>query len=290
VGKHLAALAIHRQSRRAGGNFVHVNCRAMPTGQFAAKLSGLHPGLCGCAGAEDCLLDRAHRGTLFLANVEALPPWVQVRLSDTLRMGPVDCRGAIRSERLDVRLIASTSCDLEAAVIEGRFDPGLYYLLSAISLPVPPLRERPQDLKILADRCLEAALVRQGVAADQARHRFSQEACRCLLSHDWPGNLPELAAAVTRAVALSDGEEIKKESFSAGPRQARGPKFGETPISLSGTLREIERHVVEEVIHRCRGNKAEAARSLGLHRRTLYRILDDDADTGEHESCEDSSS
>ena len=280
AGKHLVALAIHHQSRRAGRGFVFVNCRAMPAEELGLRLFGE----AGGGG-----MDRAHGGTLFLAHVEALPLWAQARLSDVLRVGRADRRGARCRERFDARLIASAGCDLEQATREGRFDADLYYLLSAIHVRVPPLRERQQDLKILADRCIEAVLTRQGAAVDRVRHHFSQDAWRCLLSHNWPGNLPELSAAVARAVALADGEEIRKEAVARIVHLAKKPDSEMTPIPLAGTLREIERRVVEEVIQRCRGNKAAAARSLGLHRKTLYRILNgDEADPEGNEPGPDS--
>jgi len=175
---------------------------------------------------------------------------------------------------MDVRVIASTSGDLEAGLAEGRFSRKLYYYLNVVTLRVPPLRERPQGLEILAQRFLAQAVARQGVA-DGHRWCFTAAAWECLRSYDWPGNLPELASVVAHTVAMSDGPEIGKEAIDFAPLRAPGGRCETFPVPLVGDLHQIERCIVDEVIQRCGGNKAAAARVLGLHRRTLYRILNE---------------
>jgi len=274
VGKEVVARVIHRQSRRAGAPFVHVACGAIPEAELDAALFGQDLGdSTGPQRARPGHLEAAHRGTVLLTHVEYLPLWAQARLFDALKRGSLQRGGGVRNLPLDVRVIAATSCDLEAAVAEGRFHSGLYYLLNVVSIHVPSLRQRQQDLKVLVEQCLAHALARRGIAAEEVECRFTPEAWECLLSHDWPGNLPELGGVVSRAVALADGGPIGKEAIAWARHEARCPSADTISVPLAGDLRRIERYIIEEVIQRCRGNKAAAARILGMHRRTLYRML-----------------
>jgi len=277
VGKEVVARAIHRQSRRAGGPFVRVACGAIREAELDAAMFGQEQTDSeGQGKARPGHLEFAHGGTLLLTDVECLPPWAQARLFDALKRGCLQRGGSVGSLPLDVRVIAATSCDLEAAVAEGRFHGGLYYLLDVVTIHVPPLRRRPQDIKILAEQCLAQALARRGIATEELECGFTQEAWDCLLSHDWPGNLPELAGVVGRAVALADGQQIGKEAMAWARHEARCHSSDTISVPLAGNLRQIERYIIEEVIQRCRGNKAAAARTLGLHRRTLYRMLEEE--------------
>jgi DNA-binding NtrC family response regulator len=270
VGKETVARAIHRQSRLAGGPFVHVNCKAIREAELSVRLFGVHRW--DIEGNQQGLLQEAQGGTVFLSQVDHLPLWAQVQLLDALQSGCVQRFGGPQPAPLDARVIASTSGDLEAAVAEGRFSRELYYYLNVIAMHVPPLRERPQGLEILAQRCLTQTVAWQGVAGGK-RWSFSPPAWECLRSYDWPGNLPELASVVARAVAMSDGPEIGPEAIDLPLPRAPGGRCGTFPVSLAGDLRQMERSIIDEVIQRCGGNKAAAARALGLHRRTLYRIL-----------------
>jgi DNA-binding NtrC family response regulator len=272
VGKGTVARAIHRQSRRAGGPFVRLNCKAIRELELAARLFGAPRR--DVEGNQQGLLQEALGGTVFLSQVDHLPFWAQVQLLDALRSGCVQRFGdLLLPTPLDVRVIASTSGDLEAAVAEGRFSRGLYYYLNVVAVRVPPLRQRPQDFEILAQRCLEQTVARQGIAKEPPWH-FSAGAWECLRSYDWPGNLLELASVAARAVAMSDGLEIGREAIDLPPPRAPGDRCGTFPVPLAGDLRQIERLIVDEVVQRNGGNKAAAARVLGLHRRTLYRILE----------------
>ncbi len=159
---------------------------------------------------------------------------------------------------MDVRVIASTSGDLEAAVAEGRFSRGLYYYLNVIAVRVPPLRQRLQGFKILAQCCLAQTIARQGIA-DGDRWSFTLEAWELLRSYDWPGNLPELASVVARAVAMSDGPEIGKEAIDFALPTAPDGRSGTFTVPLAGDLRQIERSIIDEVVQRNGGNKAAAA-------------------------------
>ena len=273
VGKGAVARAIHRQSRRAGGPFIRLNCKAIREAELAEWLFGTHQR--DAEENEQGSLQEAQGGTVFLSQVDHLPPWGQGQLLDTLQSGCAQRFSDLRSPPMDVRVIASTCGDLEAAVVEGRFSLGLYYYLNGVSVRVPPLRQRPQDIEILAQRCLAQTVARHGVAEGN-RWRFSPGAWELLRSYDWPGNLPELASVVARAVAMSDGPEIGKEAIDFALPRAQGGRCGTFPVSLAGNLHQIQRSIIDEVIQRSGGNKAAAARVLGLHRRTLYRILDEE--------------
>jgi two-component system response regulator AtoC len=285
VGKEQVARAIHRQGRRGGGPFVSVLCDAVREAELDDKLFGRQAGLGGEAPLHGRFLESAQGGTIYLANVDCLPLWAQVQLFDAFQRGGFHGFAGGPPPLLDVRVIASTSCGLEAAVAEGRFHDGLYYVFSAVSIPVPPLRERRQDIKILAERCLAQAIAGQGVAGEKNACRFTAEAWECLLDHDWPGNLPELAGVVVHAVAQAGGKAIGKDAIARLAHKAHRGSAEMISVPMAGTIGKIERYIIEEVLHRCRGNKAAAARALGLHRRTLYRMLEEDAgDTGRSES------
>jgi two-component system response regulator HydG len=272
VGKRTVAQAIHRQSRCASGPFVHVNCMAIHEAELSAQLFGIHER--DVEGNQQCLLQQAKGGTVFLSQIQHLPLWAQVQLLDALRSDGIQRYAGSLPSRMDVRVIASTSGDLEAGMAEGRIPRELYYCLNVIAVRVPPLRERPQDFEMLAQRCLAQTIARQGAANGPPWH-FTAEAWECLRSYDWPDNLPELASVVAHAVAMSDGPEISKGVIDFAPIRPPDAHYGTFPVPLVGDLRQIERSIIDEVIRRCGGNKAAAARALGLHRRTLYRLLEE---------------
>ena len=271
TGKELLARQIHRQSPRAGGPFVRVACGALRESEVAQRLFG-----------DSSLLDSARGGTLFLHNVAELPLWTQVMLLDALQQGP-DSRGGDRGPAtLGLRVIASTTADLQTATAPRAFLPSLYYYLNVVPIHVPPLRHRPQDIRPLAELYLQAANAVRARWKDSGPCRFADETFPCLLQYDWPGNNLELASVVTHAVLLAEGERIGPAAISQSLVKAVSPPASETlAVPLAGGLKQIERAVIAAVIERCRGNKAAAARLLGLHRRTLYRLLEDDAPVNE---------
>jgi DNA-binding NtrC family response regulator len=275
VGKWQVARAIHRQSRRAAGPLIYANCEALREADLERRLFGSGQPQWDARG-QACggLLQDARGGTLFLSQVDCLPLWAQGRLFDTLER-----RGAHGAEssspgRSDARLIASTAADLETAVADGHFYRGLYHLLNVVAIHVPPLRRRGPDLKTLVQRCLERILAAQGRAAQQHDYHFTPQAWQCLLNHDWAGNLPELAGVVARSVAMSGSHEIDVEAIALPAPKVSGHACDTITVPLAGNLHEMQRQIIDEVLRRCKGNKAAAARTLGLHRRTLYRILE----------------
>jgi two-component system response regulator HydG len=281
TGKELIARQIHRQSRRAAGPFVPVDCGALGESELAERLFGYadrgwdrgHP-------ATMTLLESAHEGTLFLQGMSQLPLWGQARLLEVLQQRRCYRAGSNERVPLDVRVIASTTVDLQAAVAQRTFLPSLYYMLNIVPLLVPPLRQRPQDIRPLADTYLALANSMRSRQAGGDPCRFTAEAWQCLQDYGWPGNTLQLAGVVTHAVLLADGPEIGQAKITAllGAVSPRGD-CDTISVPLAGGLKAIERSIIDAVIDRCRGNKAAAARLLGMHRRTLYRILGDECAT-----------
>ena len=278
TGKELIAREIHRQSRRAAGPFVRVACGALREAELAERIFA-HPQRELDRGSRTpmTLLQTAQGGTLFLENVSQLPLWGQLRLLDVLQQG--DCFGAGRSEAaaVDVRVIGSTTADLHAATARQAFSPRLYYYLNVVEIHVPPLRHRPQDIRPLAEAYLARANALGPRPSGKVPRRFTEDALQCLVEYDWPGNTLQLASVVARAALVSEDGEIGRTEIveSLGPIAPRGDS-DTIPVPLAGGLKGMERSIIEAVIERCRGNKAAAARVLRLHRRTLYRILQDD--------------
>ncbi len=271
----LVARAIHRRSRRAGGPLVHVACKGIYEAELEAVLFGGQPqGVKEGQSHWPGLLESGRRGTLFLADVEDLPLCAQIRLFDVLFRDDTARFSSGQPMPPEVRLLASTSCDLEAAVADGRFYGGLYYLLNVTSIRVPPLRERRQDIKSLVEYYLRKAVAAYSINAGKPRWSFTEGAWQRLLNHDWPGNLPELIGVVTHAMVVSDDARIDEAAIAISPHRPESRGAGTPSVPLTGSLHEIERHVIEETILRCDGNKAAAARALGLQRRTLYRMLE----------------
>jgi DNA-binding NtrC family response regulator len=276
TGKELIAEEIHRQSRRAAGPFVRIACGALRESDLAETLFG-HRRADRGAETPAALLEQAREGTLFLENVAQLPLWCQVELLDVLQQGQADHARTHEGAAVDVRVIASTATDLHTATAQRAFSSSLYYYLNVVQIHVPPLRHRPQDIRPLAEARLatvNALRARQGAGGPC---RFAEDAWQCLVEYDWPGNILQLASVVRRAALLADGEPITRAKLADALGEVV-PQGDADCISvpLLGNLKEIERAVIEAVIQRCGGNKAAAARALGLHRRTLYRILQDE--------------
>jgi DNA-binding NtrC family response regulator len=277
TGKRLVAQEMHRHSRRANGPFVRVACGTLRESEIDARLFGHHErAVDGADFVRPSLLQCSAGGTLFLHDLTELPIWAQVKLLDVLHDGGLS-GGGNEPTRVNCRIIASVTGNVDEALARGDLSADLYYHLSVIRIYLPPLRHRQQDIRALAQHFLNIASQQLAARPGAAARRFSQEAWDCLLRYDWPGNATQLASVVAHAVVLSDGEEIGKPCIAEVLSSARCHQTHSDAISvpLIGGLRGMERSIIDEVIQRCRGNKAAAARALGLHRRTLYRILQD---------------
>ena len=279
TGKEMVARAIHYCSRRADKAFVVENCGALPDQLLEAELFGYKRG--AFTGAYE---DRAGRfqqadgGTIFLDEIGETSPAFQVKLLRVLQEGEFRPLGGARPVSVDVRVIAATNRDLEAEVREGRFREDLYYRLATVPLHVPPLRERPMDIPLLAERLLEASQKALGKNCEG----FTGEAAACIAAYRWPGNVRELQNEILRMLALAETPRLGAELLS--PRVLRTP-VGETQAAelsllagMSGGLKErmeqLEAQVVKEALIRHRWNKSRAAAELGLSRVGLRNKLE----------------
>jgi DNA-binding NtrC family response regulator len=272
VGKEEIARWIHLQSPRAAGPFIHVVAGAIPESLLDERVFG-KPEFArdNAAKSHQGLLAAARGGTLFLDDIHEMPIWAQIKLSKALREESALASMERGTPSATARIVAGSKPGMDADVAEGRFDPGLFYLLNVVKISIPPLRERRDDIRALASLYLESATTRNATGP----RRFSDEAWNVLMAHDWPGNAIELAGLVERAAVMSDAEEIPAEYVTRLMSRTGHRYVGDTvSVPLGQGLREIERCVVRETIRRCGGNKAAAARALGLPRRTLYRLLD----------------
>ena len=278
TGKEMLARAIHYQSRRNRQPFVVENCGALPDQLLEAELFGYKRGaFTGAYEDRQGLFQQADGGTIFLDEIGETSPAFQVKLLRVLQEGEFRPLGSTRPVTVNVRVVAATNRDLEAEVRAGRFREDLFYRLATVTLVVPPLRERPMDIPLLAARLL--AVSQQ--ALDKQVAGFSAETLACIASYRWPGNVRELQNEILRMLALCEGERIGAELLS--PRVLRAP-VGDSQAAelsfladLSGGLKErmeqLEAKVVKEAMIRHRWNKSRAAQELGLSRVGLRNKL-----------------
>jgi two-component system response regulator PilR (NtrC family) len=266
TGKELVARALHGKSPRAAEPFVPVNCGAIPEGLIESELFGHVKGaFTGAQGARPGLFQAATGGTLFLDEVGELPVPLQVKLLRVIQERHVRAVGADEDEEVDVRLIAATNRDLAAEVAAGRFREDLYYRLNVIQLRVPPLRERREDVMLLAAHFLRRFEAEHG----RERLDLSREAKKRLDAYDFPGNVRELENLIERAVTLSDGPEVTLDALP-GPLRPPAPAavVGEGPLpqgfSIEAHLLGIEQQLIDRALQQSGGVKKNAAALLGL--------------------------
>src|SRR5471032_123588 len=244
TGKELVARALHKRSPRSSSPFVPVNCGAIPEGLIESELFGNTKGaFTGAQGSRSGLFQAASGGTLFLDEIGELPLALQVKLLRAVQERRVRAVGADEDEEVDVRLIAATNRDLAAEVKAQRFREDLYYRLNVIQLRVPPLRERREDVVLLADHFLRRFEAEHG----RGRLDLSREAKRRLDAYDFPGNVRELENLIERAVTLSDGPEVTLDALPGPLRPAVAVLVAEGPLppafSLEVHLAEIEQQL-----------------------------------------------
>ncbi len=272
TGKELVARTIHRYSDRASRRFVTVNCSALAEGLLESELFGHVKGaFTGAATSRPGLFREADKGTLFLDEIGDISPGLQARLLRVLQEQEIVPVGSETPIKVDVRVIAATHRDLPEAVRSGRFREDLYYRLDVVTLRLPPLRERRQDIPLLVDHFLRTLSLRHGrgpVAMDS-------EAQRRLLAYDWPGNIRELQNVLERAVLLAEQGIIGPEHLATSVRPAVAA-LAETHPPASAALRpleDVERDHVIRVLAATGGNREESSRILGISRRTLTRMI-----------------
>jgi two-component system, NtrC family, response regulator AtoC len=279
VGKEVLARAIHARSTRAKGPFVGINCAALSDSLLESELFGHEKGaFTGAIQARPGLFEAAAGGTVFLDEVGELAPSTQAKLLRVLEERVVVRLGSTRSRPIDVRLLAATNRDLEAASHGGAFRSDLYFRINSLSLTIPPLRDRPGEIEPLAHLFLAAAC---RLIECQEIPTLSDAALQVLRRHRWPGNVRELRNAIERAVVLCPLGTILPEHLPpamtaaqpaglAGPTAA--PGFGaapDRPADLADEIRSVERARILETLAATGGNQSEAARRLGISRGTL---------------------
>lgn len=267
TGKELVARALHRASARSARPFVAVNCAAIPAELMESELFGHVKG--AFTGATADRLGRfreADGGTLFLDEIGDMPLATQAKILRVLQEREITPVGGTRVLPVDVRVVAATHRDLPAAVAEGRFREDLWYRLQVVSLVLPPLRERLGDVLLLAEHFLR----RIGGVAPK---RLSAAAARRLVGHRWPGNVRELRNAMERAAIMAHGKFIELEHIDLQPAAVSAGVDIAWDGTLANAVAQVEREMVRRALVETGGNRAEAARRLGLSRQQLYRKL-----------------
>jgi DNA-binding NtrC family response regulator len=269
AGKEVVARELHRL--RGRGEFIAVNCAALQENLLETELFGVARGAYAVGSPErPGLFDLAEGGTLFLDEIGDLPPSLQVKLNRVLEEGEYRRVGDAKAHQLDTRLVSATHHDLEARIVEGKFRQDLYYRLRLASIQVPPLRERRDDIPVLAARFLHLAMARYGTAA----RRVSPDAIGLLEAAPWPGNVREFRHVIEEAAVLCDGETI---DASLLPRA-----LSDTPtIAPAGTWRAAQERAIDGaareyfpiLMKRLGGNVTKAAVEAGMERETLHRLL-----------------
>jgi two-component system response regulator HydG len=269
TGKELVARAIHQGSGRAARPFIALNCAALPESLLEAELFGHEKGaFTGAIAQRQGRFELADGGTLFLDEIGEMRPQLQVKLLRVLQEGEFERVGGTRTLRVNVRIVAATNKDLQAEVDAGRFREDLFYRLHVISLKLPPLRERRDDIPMVAQHFLKRF-------AEKNKKRvtgITREAMGVLSGWAWPGNVRELENAIERAVVVAHGDTISLEDLP--PALASGgkaPRYLTVPVGTP--LDDIERQVIRETLLHTRGDKRLAAQLLGIATRTIYRKL-----------------
>ena len=269
TGKELVARAIHDHSARAARPLVSVNCGALAESLLESELFGHVQGaFTGAVTDKKGILEQAHTGSVFLDEIGETSPALQVKLLRALEDGEVRLVGSTRSSRFDVRVLAATNVDLEQAVAEQRFRLDLYYRLSVIVIRLPPLRDRQEDIPLLATHFLGRACARAGQAV-----QFAPAVIEAFGGYHWPGNVRELENLVERLVVFNRGGTIALADLPADlrrpSREAAQQLFQDLP-----TLEELERRYLRHVLEAIGGNRSRAAEIMGIDRRTLYRMAE----------------
>jgi two-component system response regulator HydG len=270
TGKEVFARYIHSLSHRADDRFVSLNCAALPENLLESELFGHEEGsFTGATRDKEGLFVAASGGTFFLDEVGEMAPSTQVKLLRVLQQREVVPVGATEPVQVDVRLIAATNRDLEQDIKEGRFREDLYYRLNVISLELPPLRERKEDIPLLAEHFLQRlAEDRDGEPAE-----LTSDALDTLAGYHWPGNVRELENVLERSVVLTDGGTLDADTLPDDLTEPRPEPVVQEEPPANPTLEVIERAYIEHVLRAEDGNRTQAAETLGIDPSTLYRKI-----------------
>jgi len=268
TGKELVAKAIHYTSPRREKKFIPIYCGSLPETLLESELFGYKKGsFTGALSDKKGLLEEADGGTLFLDEVADIPVSIQAKLLRFLQEGEIRRIGESEPRRVDLRIIAATNRDLKEEIKKKTFREDLYYRLNVVVINLPPLRERGEDILLLANHFIKNFRERYGRKIEG----LSQEAQKLLLSYPWPGNVRELENAIARACALTTGPLIKPEDLRLEDALELEREGG----SLRESIKAKEREKIILALRRCGGNKTEAAKILGISRRSLYYKMDE---------------
>ncbi|MBF0369787.1 MAG: sigma 54-interacting transcriptional regulator [Magnetococcales bacterium] len=276
TGKELLARDLHKESRRAKGPFVAINCAALPETLAESTLFGhLKGAFTGAIANQTGSIRAAEGGTLFLDEIGEIPLSIQPKLLRFLESGETQAVGSPAPERVDVRVVAATNRDLLTQVREGKFRADLYYRLNVVPLALPPLREREGDIKLLLERFISQFAREHQLSAPQ----IDAQAFGLIEQHPWPGNVRELRNLCERLVVLCSGKTVRPGHLPTEiltPESGGGEKGMASPFHLPAkgiSLEQLEKDLIHQALEKTRGNKTRAARLLGLTRDTfLYRI------------------
>jgi transcriptional regulator with PAS, ATPase and Fis domain len=271
TGKELAARAIHDNSRRRTARFVAVNCAAIPANLVASELFGYEKGaFTGAAARTKGQIEHANGGTLFLDEIGDMPVDMQGHLLRFLQEGQIVRVGGRETISVDVRVVSATNVRLEQAISEGRFREDLYYRLNVLTVPLPPLRERREDIELLAQHFLRQAAAQQG----RAIAGFTPQALQMLCRYDWPGNVRELMSVIRRAVVIGNETQVVQGDLVGFASAVHMPGMTPTtPAPRPPPCSEAEREVLLRVLSETGENITLTAQQLGVSRVTLYRML-----------------
>ena len=286
TGKELVARAIHDRSSRRNGPFVAVNCAALPETLLESELFGYEKGaFTGAAGRKEGRFELADGGTLFLDEIADLSPVTQPKILRVLQEGEFERVGGTKTIRVDVRIVTATNQDLATLVRDKKFREDLFYRLNVITIQVPPLRDKREDVPVLAQHFLRVYAAKNNRPLDG----FTDEAIGCLEAYSWPGNVRELENVVERAVVLARGNRVEASDLPDAVRERSvmlvrgGGAPGESAggavtegvfqIRVGTPLAEVEQRLLEETLRINHGNKTLTAKMLGIDPKTVFRKL-----------------
>ncbi len=266
TGKEMAARAIHQRSDRKNGPFIAINCSAIPETLLESELFGHEKGaFTGAHVQRKGRIESASEGTLFLDEIGEIPLPLQVKLLRFLQEQSIERVGGRQEIRINTRVVAATNADLKKAMTAGTFREDLFYRLAVVQMVLPPLRDRENDVRLLAQFFLN----RFAAQENKPNLAFDQDAIRTLNKHSWPGNVRELENCIRRAVIMAEGRRVTAKDLelnSSGP----GPNY----VTLKDAREAVERQMVQQALKKHGGKIAPAAVELGLSRPTIYELMD----------------
>ncbi len=268
TGKEVVARALHYLGKERERPFLPVDCGALVPSLIESELFGYVKGaFTGAHHNHEGLLEVANGGTVFLDEIGELPVDLQVKLLRAIQEKEIRPVGGTRRVKIDVRIVAATNRDLQAAVAEGRFRKDLFFRLNVVSIKLPPLRERRMDIPLLAEHFLARA-----TPAGGELRRFSEEAMARLVAYDWPGNVRELENCVERTLAFAGGPQLEVADLPSYLQQVRPQPAAAAPTTIRA-IAEVEREAILEALQQVKGDKLLAAKLLGIGKTTIYRKL-----------------